>query len=81
MIVGASDVIRWDDVMTINGHDIKVSKAVELGIEHKIEIATMLKRDLKSATGLLVTFPMMHLMSDLQEKIGTGEQLLALVKP
>lgn len=79
--IGASDVIRWGDVMTIQGFDIKVSKAVELGIKHKIKMATMLKKDLKSKTGLLITFPMAMLMSDLQEKIGSGEKVLAMVKP
>lgn len=82
MIIGASDVIRWGDVMTIQGHDIQVSKAVELGIKYKIELATKLKKDLKSKTGLLVTFPMMMHMDKLQRlpEIGTGERLLALVK-
>lgn len=82
VIMGASDVIRYADVMTIQGHDVQVSKAVELGIKHKLPIATKLKRDLKSKVGLLVTFPMMMLMDQLQRvpEIGTGEKLLEIVK-
>ena len=75
MVIGASTVIRWDDVMTIQGHDVKISKAVELGIEYGIETATMLKRDLKSKTGLLITFPMMYLMSHLQEHLENVEKI------
>lgn len=81
LIVGVSDVIRWDDVMTIQGTDIKVSKAVELGLKYKMNLATMLEEDLKSKVGLLLTFPMARLMSDLQEQIGSGQALLDLVKP
>lgn len=82
-IIGSSDVIRWDDVMSIQGHDVQVSKAVELGLKHNLELAQKLEKDLKSKTGLLLTFPMMMLMDNLQriESIGTGEKLLALVKP
>lgn len=79
--IGASDVIRWDDVMTINGTDIKISKVVELGIRHDVEIAKKLEEDLKSETGLLVTFPMGILMDKLQRIVGSGTKLLALVKP
>ena len=83
MIIGASDVIRWGDVMTINGTDIDVAKAVELGIEKKIPTAEMLERDLKSDVGLLITFPMLMLMDKLQRlpEIGTGAKLLELVTP
>lgn len=83
MIIGVSDVIRWGDVMTINGMDIDVTKAVELGIEKNIPTADTLKRDLTSETGLLITFPMLMLMDKLQRlpEIGTGERLLELVKP
>lgn len=83
MVIGVSDVIRWGDVMTINGTDIDVTKAVELGIEKGIPTAETLKRDLTSETGLLITFPMLMLMDKLQRlpEIGSGEALLALVKP
>lgn len=83
MIVGMSDVIRWGDVMTINGTEVDVAKAVELGIEKGIDIAQKLVVDLKSDEGLLVTFPMLFLMDRLQRlpEIGTGERLLELVKP
>lgn len=82
MVIGASDVIRWGDVMTIQGYDVQVSKVVELGLKHDISPAKLLKKDLQSKTGLLVTFPMMMLMDKLQRlpEIGTGEKLLALVK-
>jgi hypothetical protein len=78
--VGASNVIRWGDVVSINGYDINVSKAVNLGIKYKLDIAEKLIVDLKSKTGLLITFPLAILMSKLQEKIGSGEKLLELVK-
>ena len=83
MIVGISDVIRYDDVMTVNGYDLKLSKVVQLGKKHGIEIAALLEHDLKSKTGLLITFPVLMLMDKLQRRpeIGTGEKLLALVKP
>lgn len=81
MVIGVSDVIRWADVMSVNGYEIKVSKAVELGIKHKIEIAKLLKKDLKSKEGLQLTFPIAILMDNLQKKVGTGEKLLKLVKP
>lgn len=83
MVIGVSDVIRWGDVMTINGTDIDVAKAVTLGIEKNIPTADILERDLKSKTGLLITFPMMMLMDKLQRlpEIGTGAKLLELVKP
>lgn len=82
VMIGVSDVIRWDDVMTIQGYDIKVSKAVELGLKHGLEIAEKLEKDLKSETGLLLTFPMAMLMDKLQglKGIETGEKLLAAVK-
>lgn len=66
--IGASDVIRYEDTMNVNGHTIKVSKAVELGIKHELAIASQLKINLQSETGLLITFPIMMLMSQLQEK-------------
>lgn len=80
---GVSDVIRWGDVMTINGTDIDTAKAVELGIEKGIDIASKLELDLKSETGLLITFPIALLMDKLQRlpEIGSGEALLELVKP
>lgn len=83
MTIGVSDVIRWDDVMNVQGFDIKVSKAVELGLQYKLPLATLLEEDLKSKTGLLLTFPIAQLMDQLQRlpEIGTGEKLLALVKP
>jgi hypothetical protein len=81
VVVGVSSVIRWDDVMTINGHEVKVSKAVLLGVKKDLNIARMLRRDLKSKTGLLITFPMAMLMNQLQEKIGTGREVLDQVKP
>ncbi len=82
-IIGVSGVIRWGDIMTVNGTEIDVSKAVELGIENGMEIASKIKRVLKSEDGLLVTFPIAYLMNDLQElpHIGTGTKLLELVKP
>ena len=80
VVIGVSDEIRYDDVMKINGHEIKISKAVELGLEHGLNIAKLLRRDLKSKTGLLITFPMAMLMSQLQEKIGSGEEVLKKVK-
>ncbi len=80
--MGMSSVIRWGDTMTIQGYDVQVSKVIELGLKHDIPIAKLLKKDLQSATGLLVTFPMMMLMDKLQRvpEIGTGKKLLALVK-
>lgn len=80
IVMGVSDVIRWGDVMKINGYDISVSKAVKLGLKHDLDIAKKLEVDLKSKTGLLLTFPMGMLMDQLQRGIGTGEKLLALVK-
>ncbi len=85
-IIGVSDVIRWGDVMTIQGTDIQVSKAVDLGIKYTLPIAKTLKKDLKSKVGLLITFPMAMLMSQLQQTmedrgVGSGPELLALVKP
>lgn len=82
VMIGVSDVIRWDDVMTIQGCEIKVSKAVELGIKHNLPFGALLEKDLKSETGLLLTFPMAMLMDQLQRipEIGTGEKLLELVK-
>ncbi len=90
MVIGASDVMRWDDVMTIQGHDVKISKAVELGLSIGEANSERLKKDLKSKTGLLVTFPMMYLMSHLQEHLEkvekiphsrAGEELLKRVAP
>lgn len=80
---GISDVIRWGDTMTINNTEIDIAKAVELGKEKGIDLAEKLERDLKSDTGLLITFPIAFLMDKLQRlpEIGTGEALLALVKP
>ncbi len=81
IIVGVSDVIRWNDVMTVQGYPCKVSKAVTLGLKYKLTIAQKLEKDLKSKVGLHVTFPIAYLMSELQEKVGSGKKLLALVKP
>lgn len=82
LIMGVSSVIRWDDVMDINGNNIKISKAVKLGLKYKLEIAQKLEVDLKSETGLLITYPIGMLMSELQclPQIGTGQKLLDLVK-
>lgn len=88
--IGASDVIRWDDVMTIQGYDVKVSKAVEMGLEYGAAFAPLLKKDLKSKKGLLITFPMMMLMSQIQERVElcdgiphakAGKHVLDRVKP
>lgn len=79
MVVGSSSVIKWGDIVNVNGHDIDVSKAVTLGLAHKIEMAEMLLKDLKG-DGLFIAFPIAMLMSKLQEQIGTGEELLTLVK-
>lgn len=90
MTIGASDVIRYDDVMTVQGHDIKISKAVELGKKYGVSIADQLEKDLKSKTGLLITFPIAMLMSELQERLEVvesiphkfaGVELTKLVKP
>lgn len=83
VIVGMSGCIRYDDVMTVQGFDIQVSKAVELGMKYKIPLAFDLEKDLKSESGLLLTFPIAMLMSKLQEQkeIGDGVTLLNLVKP
>jgi hypothetical protein len=81
VIMGYSDVIRWNDNMAVNGHLICIKKAVKLGLEYKLPIAEKLQKDLKSTTGLLITFPIGMLMSDLQEKVGSGAELLELVKP
>ena len=78
VIMGCSDVIRWDDVVEVQNTDIKISKAVELGIEYGFEIASKMKEDLQSETGLLVTFPIAILMSELQKKLGSGEKVLEL---
>ena len=80
-MIGASDVIRWGDIVNVQGFDIDTAKAVELGKKHKLEIAEKLERDLKSETGLLITFPIAMLMDKLQREIGTGAEVLALVKP
>lgn len=89
-VIGTSDVLRWGDVMTINGHDLDIAKAVELGIKYGITNAEKLKKDLKSKMGLLITFPITFLMSDLQERLQkveglprskAGETLLEQVKP
>ena len=81
MAIGISDVIRWNDEMDVNGTTIKVSKAVELGLKYKLEIAEKLEHDLKSRVGLLITFPIAMLMDALQREVGTGAELLELVKP
>ena len=80
LIVGTSDVIRWKDIMKVNGCLIKVNKAVELGIKYKLDIAFKLEKDLKSKTGLLITFPIAYLMDALQREVGSGKKLLELVK-
>ncbi len=79
--IGASDVIRWEDTMTVQGHVISVKKAVMLGAKYKLPFAPLLRKDLKSETGLLITFPIAMLMSQLQERVGSGEKLLEMVKP
>ena len=80
---GVSDVIRWGDTMTINGTEIDIAKAVELGKEKGIDFAEKLECDLKSEVGLLITFPIAMLMDKLQRlpEIQTGAKLLELVKP
>lgn len=80
--IGSSDVIRWDDAMEVQGHAIKISKAVELGEKYEStkELAGKLTYDLKSETGLLITFPIAILMDRLQREVGTGERLLELVQ-
>lgn len=80
-ILGVSDEIHWDDVVTIRGYDVSVRKAVELGLEHGMDIAAKLEKDLNSDEGLLVTFPLQYLMSELQDIVGSGEALLERVKP
>lgn len=80
MVIGSSDVIRWNDTMEVQGCVIKISKAVELGLRYKLDIASKLQQDLQSKTGLLITFPIMILMDKLQRKVGTGAELLELVK-
>lgn len=83
MVIGVSDVIRWGDVVTVNGTDIDVAKAVELGKKYNVPTADILERDLKSDDGLLIMFPIAYLMDNLQRlpEIGTGAKLLELVKP
>lgn len=78
--IGISGVIRWGDVITAYGEDIDISKAVLLGIKHKIPIAEVLKKDLKSKDGLLVTFPIAQLLNDLKSKVGGGRDLLKKLK-
>ncbi len=78
--VGSCDVIRWDDVMEVQGYAISVAKAVNLGIENDLKIAHKLKKDLQSDTGLLIAFPVAILMDKLQRIIGSGEKLLNLVE-
>ena len=80
IVIGSSDVIRWNDTMDVQGYVISVAKAVELGLRYELEIASKLKKDLQSKTGLLITFPIMILMDNLQRKVGTGEAVLELVK-
>ena len=79
--IGASSVIRWNDNMDVQGYAISVKKAVLLGKKNGLEIAKKLEKDLKSKTGLLITFPIAMLMDQLQKKVGSGEALLKLVKP
>lgn len=88
IVIGACDVIKWDDIMNIQGTDVEVSKAVELGLKWGIPIAEKLEKDLKGK-GLFITFPMMFLMSALQEKLEkegephetAGQKILEMVKP
>lgn len=81
--LGISDTIRWGDIVTVNGYEVDITKAVELAKENELWIADILERDLKSDDGLLIMFPIAMLMSKLQElpHIETGERLLELVKP
>lgn len=83
IILGPSDVIRWDDVVDVVGYPIKISKAVELGLNYEptLKLATQLKKDLQSELGLLVKFPITFLMEKLQYKVGGGDKLLEIVKP
>lgn len=78
--VGTSDVIRWGDTMMINGTHIDIAKAVKLGHKHGLKFAELLERDLKSETGLLLTFPVAMLMDQLQRKLGSGSKVLELTK-
>lgn len=81
IVIGSSDMIRWGDLVTILGHDVDVAKAVILGKKLKIEIAEQLEKDLKSDTGLLVTFPLRFLMSGLAKGSGlNGDKLLSLIE-
>lgn len=74
--------------MNIQGTDVSVAKAVELGLKYGLGIAKRLEKDLKGK-GLFITFPMMYLMSQLQDKFEkdgvpheeAGTKLLELVKP
>jgi hypothetical protein len=80
VFVGISDVIRWGDTVKTQGVVIDIAKAVELGISHDLEIARKLEKDLKSKTGLLITFPIAFLLSHLQEKLGSAEKVTKAVK-
>jgi hypothetical protein len=79
-VMGASSVIRWDDDMDFNGFNIKISKAVELGMQHDIKIAFLLEEDLKSEEGLHITFPLAILLDNLQRKLGSGDAVYNAVK-
>lgn len=81
--LGVSDSVRWGDIVTVNGLEVDITKAVELAKEYNVPTADILERDLKSDDGLLIMFPIAYLMSNLQQlpHIQTGEKLLELVKP
>jgi hypothetical protein len=81
ILMGSSNVIRWDDLADIQGVTIDIAKAVTLGLSHNLDIARKLERDLKSETGLLITFPLAYLMSNLQEILGSAEAVIEVTAP
>jgi hypothetical protein len=81
--LGVSDSVRWGNIVTVNGMEVDIAKAVTLAKEYNVPTADILERDLKSDDGLLIMFPIAYLMANLQElpHIQTGEKLLELVRP
>src|SRR3989344_6942673 len=76
-ITGFCDVIRSDDIITINGRQVSVAKVVQVGkkCEEASELVGMLEKDLNSASGLLLTHPLalLIIMLDPEAEMGTDQ--------
>jgi len=64
--------LRFGDIVNVNGHDIDTAKLVKIAkifskeLKKRKDWGWKLEKDMKSESGLFVTFPLAFLMSGLR---------------